>query len=115
MAAAGRYWLERHWPDAADFLAGPVVADVNKLLLETRDAFPEALALLGRKRLLTVLPISEGAGITERLIYRLLHPGGADSSDGFDYVGAYPVEVLHWVVRIIGCELSVYLRERLAS
>ena len=62
-----------------------------------------------------MLPISEGVGITERLIYRLLHPGGADSSDGFDYVGAYPVEVLHWVVRIIGCELSVYLRERLGK
>src|SRR4051812_3353054 len=53
-------WVERHWPDAAAFLAEPAVAEANDLLLETREAFPEALALLERKRLVAELAGDEG-------------------------------------------------------
>ncbi len=108
-------WVEGHWPDAADFLAEAVVAEANDLLLETREAFPEVLALLERKRRVPELSGGEGRARPQLIVHRLLSPGRTDGPDGFDYVGRFPGDVTRWVVHIVRREPATHLRQQLAD
>jgi hypothetical protein len=92
-------WIEDHWPDAAPFLAEEPAAGANRLLLETRASFGEALELLERKRLVMTLP----SRLWENVVRPLLiheHRVGRCEDAAFDHVAAHPIPLTRWLTSI---------------
>lgn len=91
-------WIERYWPDAHEFLGTEPAGSANSLLLKTQEAFPEALNLLVRKRLVGLLPEKTWSTVARRLLRYAKE--GEGKPEGYDYVEIFPAEVVDWLGRI---------------
>lgn len=86
-------WIAQCWPDDREFHDEPLLQRVDKLLLETREAFPAALENLNDKSLVRRHKVSS------MVLWLLANPKrqGADDEDAFDYVRAFPRQVVEWL------------------
>jgi hypothetical protein len=83
--------IEHHWPGARDKVTEKTSEEMTRLLLATREAFPQALSLVQGRRLLQAMPLAR----TTYLIMLLERPHQGQQNDStYDYVERHAAEVL---------------------
>jgi hypothetical protein len=98
-------WFETYWPGEQEFRQGTVRVAANRLLLHTGEAFPEALAILQKLRLVGELPGDDHE------FHMILHHVAKSidrnaTATSFDLPGYFPEKFVAWLSIIIGRALS---------
>lgn len=94
-------WFRNYWPGEKKFREGPVCAAANRVLLHTREAFPEALATL---RELGLVHSNTGDENERRSLFQTI----AKSLDGhgrqspYSVADQFPNEFVSWLDAIVG-------------
>lgn len=87
-------WLVRHWPKGGAFRAKPILTVAAEMLIETEEAFPDALEALEGLEL--VGEVERGSLILFRLT-----AGEQNDEKAFPYARRFPREVARWLDKIL--------------
>jgi hypothetical protein len=104
-------WLAAHWPRQKAFRNTEIFSAAADMLLETADAFVEALQVLEDLHLVDVI---DG---DRRVLFRLASAenvvDGQRNQDRFPYASSFPREVCQWLDRILPTNLLGHQRHYL--